>query len=321
MLVFTVRRVLWTVPILLLVVTITFFLMRSIGGSPLRKGPLVGLSNVGWTKYGDFQPEAIERNQLHRYGLDRPWYRQYLAYVAGVARLDFGPSLTFRYRSVNEIVKQQAPLSLELGALAFAWALVAGVTLGVAAALGAGGVGDYSARLASTAGLAVPNFLVGAVLVYIFAVRLGWFPTSGWEGWRSRVLPVFALGLLPAAWFFRLVRGSVLEGLASDYVRTARAKGLAARRIVAAHVLRNSLLPLLTAAGPMLGYLLAGSFVIEQVFSIPGIGRYFVAGVFARDYPLVMALTIMLAAFIILANAVVDILTALLDPRVREATA
>jgi oligopeptide transport system permease protein len=321
MLGFALRRVLWTLPILLLVVTATFFLMRSIGGSPLRKGPLVGLSNVGWVKYGDVQPEAIERAQIHRDGLDRPWYRQYLSYVEGVARFDFGPSLTFRYRSVNEIVKQQASLSLELGALAFGWALVAGVALGVVAALGAGGPADYAARLASSAGLAVPNFLVGTVLIYVFAVRLGWLPTSGWEGWRSRVLPALALGLLPAAWFFRLMRGSVLEALASDYVRTARAKGLPARRIVTAHVLRNSLLPLLTAAGPMLGYLLAGSFVIEQVFSIPGIGRYFVAGVFARDYPLVMALTIMLAAFIVVANAVVDVLVALLDPRVREATA
>jgi oligopeptide transport system permease protein len=323
MLVFVLRRALWTIPVILVVVTAIFFLMRSIGGDPFRHGPLVGLASQGqgrWYKYADWQPPAIRRAQRHRYGLDLPWYEQYVNYLNGVATFDYGPSLSFRDRTVNEIIEEHVPTSLELGVLAFVWAFGLGVPLGVVAALRHGSALDAAIRLFSGAGLAMPAFLIGTLLVYVFSLRLGLLPTHGWnESWRHKVLPSFALGLLPLAVCTRLTRAATIEALRQEYTTAARARGLRRRRVVGAHVLRNSLLPVVTAAGPMLGYLVTGSFVIELLFSVPGIARFYVASVLARDYTVVMGITVLLALLIILANLVVDIVHALLDPRVREA--
>ena len=319
MLPFVLRRLLWTVPTLLVVATLVFFMMRSIGGSPLRHGPFLGLSNVAWVKYGDAQPEEIERNQLRKFGLDRPWYAQYATYLRSIATLDFGPSLTFENRTVNDIIRQQAPVSMQLGALAFALAVIGGTLGGLVAGLRAGTWLDAVVRVLAAGALAVPVFLVATLLIWVFALRVDWFPTSGWQdGWRSAVLPAVALALLPAAYIARLLRASVIETMQSDYVRFARARGLRSRRIVGVHVLRNAALPAITVAGPLLGFLVTGSFLVEAVFGIPGIGRYYVAAVSARDYPLVMALTLLLAALIVLVNLVVDVVHAALDPRVRE---
>lgn len=319
MLTYALRRVLWTIPVLLLVVTLLFFMMRSIGGSPLRHGPFLGLSNVAWVKYGDAQPEEIERNQLRKFGLDRPWYEQYATYLRSIATLDFGPSLTFENRTVNDIIRQQAPVSMQLGALAFALAVIGGALGGLVAGLRAGTWLDTVVRVLAAGALAVPVFLVATLLIWAFALRVDWFPTSGWQdGWRSAVLPAVALALLPAAYIARLLRASVIETMQSDYVRFARARGLRSRRIVGVHVLRNAALPAITVAGPLLGFLVTGSFLVEAVFGIPGIGRYYVAAVSARDYPLVMALTLLLAAVIVLVNLLVDVVHAALDPRVRE---
>ena len=323
--VFVVRRLAWTVVVLFVVVTLLFLLMRSIGGNPLRKGPLLGLSATastgqGWVKYGDFQPQAIADNQRRLYGLDRPWWRQYLDYVGHVARLDFGPSLTFRYRSVNDILREQGPLSLELGLLAVLWAVALGLPLGILAALRAGRIEDRAATFVALAGFAIPNFLVATLLVSLFAVHLHWLPPNGWsEGWREKVLPSFTLGLLPLAYVARLTRAGLVEAMEQDYVRAARAKGLRRQRVVLVHGLRNALIPVITAAGPLIGTLVTGVFVIENVFAVPGIGRYYVAAVGARDYPLVLGLTIVLAACVILANLVVDLLYGVLDPRTRDA--
>jgi oligopeptide transport system permease protein len=318
--VFVLRRLLWTIPILWIVVTIVFFMMRSIGGDPFRRGPLVGLSNVGWVKYGDYQPPAIRRNQRERYGLDLPWYQQYGNYLRGVATLDFGPSLSFRNVRVTELIKELAPRSLALAGLAFLWAMAVGMPIAVLAALRPGSAFDYAARLFSTVGFALPNFFVATVLVYYLSVKLGLLPTSGWtDGWRNKILPSFTLGLLPMAYCVRLLRGSMLETLELDYVRMARAKGLRQGRIVVGHVLRNSLIPLVTVAGPLLGYMITGSFVVENIFSVPGISRYFVASVVARDYTVVMGLTVMLAVLIVIANLAVDVVHRALDPRLREA--
>lgn len=321
---FILRRVLWTLPVLLVVVTTIFFMMRAIGGDPFRHGPLLGLVNTQqgkWVKYGDYQPEAISSNLHRRYGLDLPWYEQYANFLEGVARFDYGPSLSFPDVTVNEILRERAPKSMELGLLAFLWAFGLGIPLGALAALRQGSPLDAAIRFFSSVGFAVPSFLVAAVLVYALSVRVGVFPTSGWaEGWRYKVLPSFTLGLLPLALCTRLVRGATIEALATDYVAAARAKGLRRRRVVAAHALRNALIPVITAAGPMLGYLLTGSFVIELVYSVPGLGRYYIASVSARDYNVVLGITVLLALIIILANLVVDVLHALLDPRVREAT-
>jgi oligopeptide transport system permease protein len=322
---FVLRRVLWTLPVLLIVVTTIFFMMRAIGGDPFRHGPLLGLSNTQqgkWTKYGDPQPESISENLHRRYGLDLPWYEQYGNYLAGVAMFDFGPSLSFRNVTVNEILREQAPRSMELGALAFLWAFGLGIPLGVLAALKQGSNLDAGIRFFSSVGFAVPSFLVAVMLVYLLSVKLNVFPTNGWtESWRHKVLPSFTLGLVPLALCTRLVRGATIEALQADYVVAARAKGLRRRRVVVAHALRNALIPVITAGGPMLGYLLTGSFVIELIFSVPGIGRYYIASVSARDYNVVLGITVLLALVIILANLVVDVLHALLDPRVREATA
>ena len=321
---FVLRRVLWTLPVLLIVVTTIFFMMRAIGGDPFRHGPLLGLANTQqgkWTKYGDPQPESISENLHRRYGLDLPWYEQYGNYLAGVAMFDFGPSLSFRNVTVNEILREQAPRSMELGSLAFLWAFGLGIPLGVLAALRQGSILDSGIRFFSSVGFAVPSFLVAVMLVYVLSVKLGVFPTNGWSSWRHKVLPSFTLGLVPLALCTRLVRGATIEALQADYVVAARAKGLRRRRVVAAHALRNALIPVITAGGPMLGYLLTGSFVIELIFSVPGIGRYYIASVSARDYNVVLGITVLLALVIILANLVVDVLHALLDPRVREASA
>jgi oligopeptide transport system permease protein len=316
---FILRRVLWTIPILWVVVTIVFFMMRSIGGDPFRRGPLLGLSNVGWVKYGDYQPPAIRRNQRERYGLDLPWYQQYGNYLRGVATLDFGPSLSFRYVRVNDLIKELAPRSLALAGLAFVWAMGLGIPIAILAALRPGSAFDVAARAFSTIGFALPNFFVATLLVFYLSVKLGVLPTSGWTaGWKYKILPSFTLGLVPMAFCVRLLRASLLETLELDYVRMARAKGLTRRTVVVRHALRNSLLPLLTVSGPLIGYLVTGTFVIENIFSVPGIARFYVASVVARDYTVVMGLTVMLALLIILANLVVDILHRVLDPRIQE---
>jgi oligopeptide transport system permease protein len=304
-----IRRVLWTIPVILLVIFMTFVLMRQIEGNPFRTSERA-------------IPESIQQNLEEKYGLNDPWWRQYFNYVRNVATFDLGPSLVLRNRDVNDIVAEHFPPSLELGALAMLFALVFGIPLGLLAALRANKWPDYTAMVVANVGFAVPSFLVATLLIYFFAVRWGDvfdFPTSGWTTWQSKVLPVIALGLGPMAYFARLTRGSVLETLQQDYIRTAKAKGLRRRRVVVVHVLRNSLIPVVTAAGPILGFLITGSFVIEQIFAIPGIGRYYVTAVTARDYSVVMGLTVLLAIIVIIANMVVDILYGILDPRTREA--
>jgi ABC-type dipeptide/oligopeptide/nickel transport system permease component len=307
---FVLRRLVWTIPVILLVILLTFVLMRQIEGNPFRTSERA-------------IPESIQRNMEEKFGLNDPWYVQYAKYVKGVFTFDLGPSLTRRGQTVNEVVKQHFPESLELGGLAFLFALVVGVPLGVLAALRANTTTDYVAMFFSNVGFAVPNFLVATLLIYFVVVRwgVGEIPTSGWTTWQSKVLPVIALGLAPAAYFARLVRGSMLETLQQDYIRTAKAKGLRYRRVVLVHTLRNSLIPAVTAAGPLLGFLITGSFVIEQIFAIPGIGRYYVTAVTGRDYSVVMGLTVLLAVIVIVANLVVDILYGFLDPRTRDARA
>ena len=304
---FIVRRIFWTIPVILLVIFMTFVLMRQIKGNPFRTSDRA-------------IPAEIQRNLERKFGLDKTWYEQYYLYVKGVATFDFGPSLVLRNRDVNDIIRDHFPRSLELGGLAFLFALVFGIALGALSALKANTWVDYGAMFFSNIGFAVPSFLVATLFIYFFALELDLgFPTSGWTTWESKVLPVVALGLGPMAAFARLVRGTMLETMQQDYIRTARAKGLRWRRVVGLHVLRNSLIPVVTAAGPTLGFLITGSFIIEQIFAIPGIGVYYVTAVTARDYSVVMGLTVLLAMIVILANLFVDILYGVLDPRTRDA--
>jgi ABC-type dipeptide/oligopeptide/nickel transport system permease component len=306
---FVIRRLLWTVPVILLVILLTFLMMRQIEGNPFRKSE----RNV---------PAAVQENLERKFNLDEPWYTQYALYVKGVFTFDLGPSLVLRNRDVNDIVATHFPRSIELGLLALAFAVLVGVPLGVFAALRANTIVDYAAMLVSNVGFAVPSFLVATLSIYFFALQWGdifGLPTSGWTTWRHKILPSIALGLAPMAYFARLVRGTMLETLQQDYIRTAKAKGLRWRRVVVVHTLRNSLIPAVTAAGPLLGFLITGSFIIEYIFAIPGIGKYYVDAVEARDYSVVMGLTVLLSIIVILANLVVDILYGFLDPRTREA--
>lgn len=306
MLKFIVRRVFWTIPVILVVIFLTFVMMRQIPGNPFRQTDRA-------------VPEAVQRNLERKFNLDKPWYMQYLYYVKGVATFDLGPSLVVRGRDVNDIVKTHFPTSVELGVYAFLFAIVFGIPLGMIAALRHNTGADYSAMIFSNIFHAVPSFLIATLLIYFVALKAGALPTSGWTTWQHKLLPSIALGFGPMALFARLVRGTMLETLQQDYVRTARAKGLRYRRVVGLHVLRNSLIPVITAAGPLLGFIITGSFVIELIFNIPGIGQYFVTSVQARDYSVVMGLTVLLSGLVILANLIVDILYGILDPRTRDA--
>jgi ABC-type dipeptide/oligopeptide/nickel transport system permease component len=306
MLKFIVRRIFWTIPVLLVVIFLTFTMMRQIGGNPFRHSERA-------------VPEAVQRNLEEKFHVNDPWWKQYAFYVKGVFTLDFGPSLVLRGRSVNDIIKEHFPKSIELGVYAFLFAIFVGVPLGIVAALKHNTVVDYSAMFFSNIFHAVPSFLLATLMIYFIALKGGLLPTSGWTTWEHKILPSIALGFAPMSLFARLVRGTMLETLQQDYVRTARAKGLRYRRVVGLHVLRNSLIPVITAAGPLLGYIITGSFVIELIFNIPGIGGYYITAVSARDYSVVMGLTVLLSGLIIIANLVVDILYGILDPRTRDA--
>jgi oligopeptide transport system permease protein len=305
---FIVRRVFWTIPVLLLVIFMTFIMMRMIKGNPFQVTERA-------------VPPSIQANLDRKFHLDQPWWGQYLYYVEGVFKLDLGPSLVQRNQTVNDIVREHFPVSLELGVLAMLFGVVVGVPLGIIAALKQNSFWDYGAMTFANIGFSIPSFLVATLFIYFFALKLGNYtglPTNGWDTPQSKVLPVIALGIFPLTYMARLVRGSMLETLQQDYIRTARAKGLRNRIVIGKHVLRNSLIPAVTAAGPLLGYIITGSFIIETIFAIPGIGRYYVISVQARDYSVTMGITILLSVIIIIANLVVDILYGFLDPRTRD---
>jgi len=310
MLKFIVRRIFWTIPVLLVVIFLTFMMMRQIGGNPFRHTE----RNV---------PPAIQANLERKFNLDKPWYLQYVYYVKDVATFDLGPSMAQRGRTVNEIVMDGFPKSLKLGILAFLWAVVLGIPAGVLAALKPNSFFDYFAMFFSSIGFALPSFFVATLLIYYVALKANLVPTNGWPNGFFQfddriILPSFALALFPMAYFARLVRGSMLETMQQDYVRTARAKGLPYKRVIGLHVLRNSLIPAVTATAPLLGLIITGTFIIEIIFSIPGIGRYFINSVFNRDFSVVMGITVLTSVIIIIANLFVDIMYGFLDPRTRE---
>jgi len=300
---FIVRRVLWTIPVLLLVILFTFLLMKAIPG-----GPFTGEKSL---------PPEILANMNAKYGLDRPWYEQYARYVYHAFQGDLGVSMTQKSRTVMDIIGSAFPVSMQLGVQAFLLALLIGLPAGIIAGLRHNSWADYVAMFYSTIGWAIPVFILGPVLIYIFALELGWFPTSRWEGPIYWVLPTITLALSLSAYFARLTRGSVLETLQQDFVRTAEAKGLPRGLVVRRHILRNSLIPVVTQAGPMLGFVITGSFLTEYIFAIPGLGRHYVQSVSNRDYSVVMGLAVLLSAIIVIANLVVDILYGYLDPRIR----
>jgi oligopeptide transport system permease protein len=302
---FVFRRLASAVPTIFIVVTISFFLIRFVPGGPFNVERAL--------------PPQIMANMLRAYHLDQPLYLQYLNYLWNVVRGDFGPSYIYRDFTVTQLLMQSLPYSLELGSFALVIAVVGGVTAGVIAALRQNGVVDYAVMTVATVGLTVPNFVVGPVLSLIFAVMLSWVSAGGWGSgsFSDLVLPVTALALPQVAIFARLTRGSMIETMRADHIRTARAYGLPAYVVVVVHGLRGALLPVVTYLAPAAAAVLTGSVVIETIFTIPGVGRYFVLGALNRDYTLVMGTVVLISVFIIVFNLIVDVLYAVLDPRVR----
>jgi len=306
MLGYALRRLLGSLPTLLAIVTLAFFMMRLAPGGPFTLDRSL--------------PPAIEKNLLAAYRLDQPLWRQYLDYLAGLLRGDLGPSFKYQDFTVAELIATGFPASLKVGGLALLVAVFVGVGLGTLAALRRNGRLDHAVMALAMVGIAVPNFVMAPILALLFGVHLAWLPVGGWGdgGLRNLVLPVTALALPQIAYIARLTRGAMIEELHRDHVRTARAKGLGERIVVVRHTLRGGLLPVVSYLGPATAGLVTGSVVIETIFAIPGIGRYFVQGALNRDYTLVMGVVIFYAVLIILLNLLVDLLYCVLDPKVKH---
>jgi oligopeptide transport system permease protein len=262
-------------------------------------------------------PDQARLNLERKYGLDKPVYEQFADYIVGLVQGDLGSSYRQSNQPVREILQEQAPRTATLGLLALAVAVTLGVTLGLLSALRHNTAIDYLCVTFATFGASVPSFVLGMLLLILFSAYLHWLPASGWGTWQQAIMPVTALALLPTAYIARVTRASMLEVLEQDFVRTARAKGLAENKVVVRHVVRNGLIPVLTVIGPVAAALVTGSFIVEYLFSIPGIGRFFVTSIAARDYGMIMGTTLFYTLVVVLANLVVDILYGVVDPRIR----
>ncbi|KKA44042.1 MULTISPECIES: oligopeptide ABC transporter permease OppB [Salinivibrio] len=305
MLKFIAKRLLEAIPTLLVLITISFFLMRFAPGNPFSsERPL---------------PPAVMENINAKYGLDKPVFEQYTTYLGNILQGDFGPSFKYIDFTVNELIADAFPVSAQIGALAFIFTLIFGVTIGTIAALKQNTWIDYTIMSTAMLGVVMPSFVLAPVLIYIFAINLGWFPAGGWQGggWQFMVLPMIGMSLLYVATFARVTRGSMIETLNSNFIRTARAKGLSYPKIIVKHALKPAMLPVVSYMGPAFVGIITGSVVIETIFGLPGIGKLFVNAAFNRDYSLVLGCTILIGTLTILFNAIVDILLAYIDPKIR----
>jgi ABC-type dipeptide/oligopeptide/nickel transport system permease component len=300
---FLARRLLTILATLWVLATLTFFLLRIVPGGPFDSDKAL--------------PPEIKANVEAKFGLDKPVSIQYLTYLKGLISLDFGPSFKYEGRTVTEIIADTLPTSVELGVYSLILSILIGLPLGIVSAYKQNTWLDFSAMFTAVAGISLPSYFVGAILIYVFALQLGWFPPALWDDWLSKVLPTVTLGTRPASLIARLTRAALLESIRSDYVRTARAKGLSETSIVLKHALRNSLIPVVTLLGPLAAFVLTGTFVIEYIFAIPGMGKYFIDAVTNRDYPLIMGVTMVFGFTLVVANLVVDLLYAVIDPRIR----
>jgi oligopeptide transport system permease protein len=300
---FVLLRLLQTIPVIWVIITATFFMIRFVPGGP-------------FTSERAITPE-IKRNLEAHYGLNRPLYRQYLDYGWSVMRGDLGPSFKYPTRTVNEIIADKLPVSIELGLISLGVALCIGLPLGVLAAVKRNTWIDYVCSSFAMAGICVPTFVMGPLLILGFAIHLGWFNASGWYQPIDRVLPSLVLGLVYAAYISRLTRGGMLEVLSQDFIRTARAKGAGETRVILKHALRGGLSPVVSFLGPAVAGIVTGSFVIEKIFQIPGIGREFVNSAFNRDYTLVLGTVLLFAGFLITMNLLADIALVWLNPRLK----
>ena len=296
-------RFLWIIPVLFVVTLLTFALMHSVPGGP-------------WAREKALPPQTVARLNA-KFGLDDPIYVQYVRWAGNLLRGDLGPSFKFADRSVNEIVGDGIGTTMQLGLMAFILSVLVGIPLGIFSALGHNRWPDYLSTAISIIGVAVPSFVLALLLVLFFAVTLRWFPTGGWKGPEYWVLPTIALAGFPIAVIARYTRASMLEVTRKDYIRTAHSKGLRGGSVVSRHMIRNALIPVVTILGPTLAYLVTGSFIIESVFGIPGIGRYYITSISQKDYGVLMAMTILYAFAVAFLNLVVDVLYAYIDPRIR----
>ncbi|MBD5451526.1 MAG: ABC transporter permease [Lachnospiraceae bacterium] len=285
------------------VATITFFLMNMVPGGPFLSEKAIS-------------PQATAALEA-KYGLDKPLFQQYLTYMGDALHGDFGDSLKQRGRTVMDIILMKFPVSARVGGISVLVALLIGIPLGCIAALKRGKFLDSLISVVATCGIAVPSFVICTVLLYIFGVKLKLLPTIGLTSWKNYIMPVMALSFYPTAYIMRLMRSSMLDVLGQDYMRTAKAKGVSGFMILFKHALRNAVLPVVTYVGPLLAYTVTGSFVVEKIFTIPGLGGEFITAINGRDYTLIMGTTIFLATLIIVMNVVVDIVYKLVDPRIK----
>lgn len=299
---FLLRRIISSILTLLAIVTITFFLMHTVPGGPFNSEKM--------------DPVAQE-NMYRKYGLDKPVIEQYGIYLGQVAQLDLGPSLKLRGRSVNSIIAEKFPVSARLGGMTLVFAVVIGVSLGIAAAFKHESLLDRLIMLFTTVGISIPGFVVGTLLLVIFGAVLNIAPTTWTNNPANYVLPVITYSFYPICYVTKLTRSSMLETLGQDYIRTAKAKGLTTFKVHYKHALKNSIIPVITYLGPLTAYLITGGFAVEKIFSIPGLGRFFIDSISNRDYPLIMGTTIFLAILVISINMIVDILYTVVDPRIK----
>ena len=302
---YIIKRLLGVIPTLLVLITVSFFLIRVAPGGPFDSEKEL--------------PAEIQKNIAAKYHLDEPLYQQYFRYLNDIVHGDFGPSFQYKDFSVTELIYKGFPVSLKIGGYALLFALIMGVFIGSMAAVKQNSWIDYLLMSTAMTGISVPNFVVAPLLILFFAVYHNYFPAGGWgDGqWQYLILPVFTLSLRYIAYIARLMRGSMIEVLASDYIRTAKAKGLSDSKILLKHALKPALMPVVSYLGPAAAGILTGSVVIEKIFGVPGLGQYFVQGALNRDYTLVMGVIIFIGVIIVLFNLIVDILYLLLNPKIQ----
>ncbi|MGM9949573.1 MAG: ABC transporter permease [Lysinibacillus sp.] len=297
------KRLVHIVLAMYLIITATFFLMQLAPGSPFASEK-------------DFPP-AIEEQLNAKYGLDNPWYIQYKDYLVSTLTFDFGESMKYKGRSTNDIISESFPVSLALGVQAMILAIGLGVLLGVISALYHNKLPDYVSTVIAVLGISVPSFILAGLLQYYLSFKAGWFPVSGWKGFAYTILPSIAIALTHAGFIAKLTRSSMLEQNNSEYVKLARAKGIGKWTVVVKHSLRNALLPVVTYLGPLSAGVITGSFIVEQIFAIPGLGRHFVTSISNRDYTVIMGTTVFYSIILLFAVLIVDILYGIIDPRIK----
>jgi len=299
---FITQRIISMVITLWIIATLTFFLAKAIPGGPFTKEKAL--------------PEAVERNIEARYHLNDPLIKQYLDFMKNLLKGDLGPSFRYEALTVNDIIAKGFPVSALLGAISILIALGLGLPAGIISAFKHNFWQDNFVMFFSILGISIPNFIIATLLMYIFGLKLKVLPVAGWGSFRYMILPAITLAAYPTAYIARLMRSSMLDVLNQDYIKTARAKGLSESKVMTIHALKNALIPVVTYLGPLIAAVFTGSFVIERLFYIPGLGRYYVTSIYDRDYTVILGTTIFYAAFLIFANFIVDIVYAFLDPRI-----